>query len=266
MISSEYSGLPPREPLLVLNGAETRLSVTAVGQEGVLYEQQWRAPGKASRFLAPGVDAALDFLGLAPAELGGLAVVRGPGSFTGLRMTMAFCLGLARTAELPMAGIDYLPLLASGPGPLLRGTLVVAVHSRMREVYLQPFSCPDVHPLAQPGAVGLRDIPEIIADLPGPIRLAGSGLRRNAAFFSENVKNVAVLDSTWDEPSAELLARAALAAEYERAAPQPLYLRPSDAVENLSGIAAARGLNAEEAARWLDRGRGPLEDDAPLSD
>lgn len=232
------------------------LSVLAAGSEGVLYAQEWRAPGRGSKYLAPAVHSALEFLGLKAGELGGLAMVRGPGSFTGLRMTMAFGLGLARSAGLPMAGIDYLPLLASGPAPLLNGILGVVVHSRMREIYFQAFACPESTPLGEPLPVRLDDLPEIIDDQSGPVRLMGSGLRRNSEFFARHLSGIPILPQSWDEPSSELLGRAALQAQFSATPPEPLYLRPSDAEENLTGIAASRGLDPKEAMRRLRQAAG----------
>lgn len=229
------------------------LSVVAAGDQGVLFSKQWRAPGRASRYLSPAVGEALEFLGLTPDELGGLAVVRGPGGFTGLRMTIAFAQGLSLSAGPLLAGLDYLPLLASGPGPQLDGTLAVAVHSRMREIYVQAFSCPGVEPLAGPAVLRVEDLPEALARLPGPVRLIGGGLRRNDAYFAERLGETALLPSVWDEPSPEQLARAAIDARYSTAPIRPLYLRPSDAEENLAGIAALRGLDVEEAERRLDQ-------------
>lgn len=263
MTSSEYSGPRPPDPVLVLNGAENRLAVVAAGRQGVLFAHEWRAPGRASRYLAPAVDAALEFLGLEPRELGGLAVVRGPGSFTGLRMTMAFALGLARAARLPMAGIDYLPLVASGPGALLDGTLAVLAHSRTREVYVQTFACPGLAPLAPPKALGLDEIGPALSGLPGPVRLMGSGLRRNKAALAERLPGLQILPEYWDEPSSTQLCAAALAAEYQAAPPRPLYIRPSDAEENLARIAASRGVDAEEAKRRLDQAVRTISGNGP---
>jgi len=237
--------------------------VTAAGTEGVLFCREWRAPGRGSRYLAPAVDQALDFLNRAPGDLSGLAVVRGPGSFTGLRLTMAYALGLARAAGLPMAGIDYLPLLASGPGPLMSGTLAVLVHSRTREVYLQAFSCPDLTPLAEPRALRLNDLPKAMAELPGPVRFMGSGVRRNKAALAECMPGMQILPEQWDEPSSSTLSTAALAADYLASPPEPLYIRPSDAEENLDRIAASRGLDADEARTRLDEAVHSIQGDVP---
>lgn len=227
------------------------ISVAVAGSGGLVHSQQWRAPRRASRHLAPAVDAAVDFLGISPGKLGGVAVVRGPGSFTGLRMTMAYGLGLARSSGLPMAGIDYLPLIARGPAPLISGTLAVIVHSRMREIYFQAFSCPEARQLTPPSPLKIDSLPEILSGLAAPLHLVGSGIRRNRDFFSRELPNLSILSDAWDEPSAEILCRAAIEAEFRKDPPEPVYMRPSDAEENLDRIAALRGLDPKEAERRL---------------
>ena len=64
-------------------------------------------------------DELLRDAGVERAELTGLVVGTGPGSFTGLRMGLAAARGLALALELPVAGVSTLAALAAGsPGAL----------------------------------------------------------------------------------------------------------------------------------------------------
>ncbi len=252
---------PELRPALVLCGAEERLHLVLAQDGAVLAAQELAVPGRAMRHTAPALEGLLGCLGLAVQDLTGVAVVRGPGSFTGLRMTLALALGLARAAALPLAGLDYLPLLAAGPAPLLAGTLAVLTHSRSGQVYMQPFAMPDAAPLAGPAPMSLERAAGTLAALPGPCHALGSGLRANADFLAAALPGLALLDARFDQPLAHVLARAAAEAAFGPEPPAPLYLRASDAEDNLAAIAAGRGLDPAAARRRLDAATSRL--DAP---
>jgi tRNA threonylcarbamoyladenosine biosynthesis protein TsaB len=64
------------------------------------------------REIGSAVDRALSDAGLAVADIERLALVSGPGSFTGLRIGMAFVKGLHAASNIPVVTIDSLELLA----------------------------------------------------------------------------------------------------------------------------------------------------------
>jgi tRNA threonylcarbamoyladenosine biosynthesis protein TsaB len=77
------------------------------------------------------VDALLRQAGARPADLGGLAVGTGPGSFTGVRIGLATARGLALGLDLGVAGVSTLDALAAGaPGAL------PVIDARRREVFV----------------------------------------------------------------------------------------------------------------------------------
>jgi len=247
---------PEAGPVLALCGVEARLTAVLARDGAVQAALCLDAPGRHNEVLAPAVRRLLRLADLEPAGLAGVACVRGPGSFTGVRMTLAFALGLARAANLPLAGLDYLPLLAAGCAPLLDGTLAVLTRARRGQVYAQPFAAPGGEPLAGPRAVALEALPGLLAGLPAPLRLAGGGACGNRAELAGLLPGVQVLDAAWEHPLPAVLARLACAATYSHEPIEPLYLRASDAEDNLAAIAATKGLDPEEARRRLDEATG----------
>ena len=249
---------PSGKPLLLLSGAEYRLQITVCLDGALLAHQEWVVPGRAMQFLAPAVDGMLGRLGISPTDLGGVACVRGPGGFTGLRLVLATALGIALGAGLPMAGLDYLEILASGPVAVLGRPVAVVTHSRRREVYYREFAPdgPGMRAVAPVAVCGLDDAARRLGAFvaAGPVAVLGSGLRRNFAVLGEVLPKASVLPEYCDNPGPEALIQAAARAAWGLEAIEPLYIRGSDAEENLETFAAVRGINLEDARRTLAAG------------
>lgn len=66
-----------------------------------------------ARSLAPFVDRALCGAGVAPGELDAVAVSKGPGSYTGLRIGVSFAKGMCYALGIPLIGVGSLLSLAA---------------------------------------------------------------------------------------------------------------------------------------------------------
>ena len=185
--------------------------------------------------------------GLTVKDLAGIACVRGPGSFTGLRISHAAMYGLARPFGTPMAGLSYPELLAAQAASLVEGEIWVLTYARKAQVYAQGFA--DGRPLAQVRPMTVSEACGLLTARTGPIRLLGSGLRKNPDLG--RLPGMTLLPPEFDVPRPEALLRAALGATYLSEAPAPLYLRKSDAEDNLEAIASSRGIPAEQARRHI---------------
>lgn len=82
----------------------------------VRVEHTWESPRRHTVELLPRLVAALEQLGLGAEHLSGVAVTRGPGSFTGLRVGMAVAKGLAMAQNLPLVGVPTLDVVAAAQG------------------------------------------------------------------------------------------------------------------------------------------------------
>ncbi len=78
--------------------------------------------------LAPLVAELMAEAGLVPAALGRVGVCVGPGSFTGLRVGVAYARGLALALDIPAAGVTSLEAAAHG----LSGRVLAALPARRR--------------------------------------------------------------------------------------------------------------------------------------
>lgn len=253
--------------LLALNGADERLQLALgrMAERGIsfLAAQEWTVPGEAVRFLAPGIRQMLDGLCLSAPDIRRIACVTGPGSFTGLRMSLALAQGLAAATGAELAGLNHLEALACEAAQLAEGTVVALVWSRREQVYAQAFQrgADQATPLAPPQVVALADMQQFLAALPRPLSLLGGGLRRNLAFFEDLAgrdTGLRLLSAAWDAPRPAALLDLAGRAAFGTQALEPVYLRASDAEDNLAAIAAGRGLSEAEAQAILDRGSRPV--------
>lgn len=250
---------PEASLTLAISAAEGRL-LLALGREAggaaeLLFAHDWQATAQGVELLAPALDFALSALKLTPHHIGRIAAVSGPGSFTGLRLSIISAAGLARAIGAAQAGIPYLPLLAGQAAKLVphAGSEFWAVtHARRDLVHAQGFNAAPSG-LAPVSDILVLGLDEAAALLQGRnATLFGSGLSKNREFFASALPKSRLLDPSFDQPLPGFLLRAALAAEYGQADIEPIYARQSDAEENLAQIAAKLGLDPAEAQKRLD--------------
>lgn len=291
--------------ILALNTAEGRLQMLIArdddGAAEPRFAASWHAPSQGAELLAPALRDACGRLGISPADIRRIAVVRGPGSFTGIRLALVTASGLARATGARVGGIDYLPLLTdsaldlvapvralipgqkgvvpqkgaiAAPGnvrarqkPLL---LCALTHARRSLLYLQvfawagqgrPTALTDIMVLdpqkAAQNIAAIRMSPDAPTHPQGALPdclLFGSGLGNNREALATSLAvhglaDAALLPQGFDHPTPAALLRAATIADYDRADVAPLYVRPSDAEDNLENIAAKLGLVPEQAIR-----------------
>lgn len=241
---------------LVLNGAEARLQIVCGNGAELVFSQEWFTPRHGMQVLVPALMDGLTRMGITLSHVGRIAVIRGPGSFTGLRLVLSTALGLARPLGLTMGGIDYTKALATDALAMAADSPVWTItHARKGIVHIQGFRnvngeaealCPaDSATLEEAGR-------RIKASSSTPV-LLGSGLRKNLAFFMEQCPEALILPERFDHPAPETLLALAQHIEYSTEPVEPLYIRPCDAEENLDSIAAAKGLDPQQARATLTK-------------
>ena len=74
---------------LILNAAEGVLQIVVTEDEAILCAQEWYRSERATEILAPALAELATSLGIRWSDLRRIACVRGPGSFTGIRLVLA---------------------------------------------------------------------------------------------------------------------------------------------------------------------------------
>lgn len=179
--------------------------------------------------------ALLDWLArqhLSLEDIDRLAVVSGPGSFTGVRIGMACAQGLAATRGWQVAAVSTLDAIAEGwrnaapdPSPC---TVLACLDGMRGEVFYAPFGW-DGHQLVPTGGPEVA-VPaaDMVAGLQGPVHVVGNGAVRYADIW--RAAGVAHVHDV-REPLAASAARLAARPEWPLSAPhalRPVYVRRPD--------------------------------------
>jgi tRNA threonylcarbamoyladenosine biosynthesis protein TsaB len=186
-----------------------------------------------AQLVLPMVESVLAEAGCTLQDLDRLAVGRGPGAFTGLRIAISVAQGLAYGAGLRVVPVSDLAALARGVWRSHGATRVWAlIDARMGEVYAGAFHIDAAGRVTEVGAEQLGAPTAVSAPVGTGWWLAGSGVRAYGAVLRTRVQ-----DSLGEVPDALPWAQdvAALAAEpgaeaLPPAEVQPVYLRDQVAV------------------------------------
>ena len=182
-------------------------------------------PPRHAEELLPVSARLLEAAGLAWADLDLIAVGRGPGTFTGLRIGIATARALAQALDRPLRAVSSLAVLAAGAGPRLclplidarRGEVFAALHEDGEERW-EPWAAP-------PEAVAARLAEAGVA----PLAVGGGSLRFRTVLEAAGVE-VAPDGSPLHLVRAAHLCRLAVEGDpTPREAVVPEYLRDPDA-------------------------------------
>ena len=205
---------------MIVLGLDTCLSSCSVavldGERVLAASREVMARGHQER-LAPMARDVMADAGLAFDRLDRIAVTVGPGSFTGLRVGIAFAKGLALALDLPAVSVGTLEALATEAD----GLVFPAIDARRGQLYLQAFE--NGRPLMAPDALTAETAAARIAEISQgrPFTLVGSGAPL-LADFAPSAETIAA-----EGADARQVARLALA--LSPGPLKPLYLRAPDA-------------------------------------
>ena len=141
---SEVAAVPAKPTILAIDTSTERLGVALLHGEACAYRHLQLGTGHANQVLGL-VEELLQECGVARAALDAIAVCRGPGGFTGLRIATSVAQGLALALDRPVVPVSGLRVLAAAsagftgataamvataPGPV-----VAVIDARMGEFY-----------------------------------------------------------------------------------------------------------------------------------
>lgn len=98
--------------LLAIDTSTRYIGIAVYNGETILYEIVWQSHNNHTIELAPAVAEALERAGVTVDQLEAVAIATGPGSYTSLRVGMAFAKGLALSRRIPLVGVPTLDVIA----------------------------------------------------------------------------------------------------------------------------------------------------------
>lgn len=172
----------------------------------VLAEFGWRSRRMQTVELAPAVAELWSRTGIGPAEMSAVAVAIGPGSYTGLRVGLAFAKGIALGQKLPLIGVPTLDIVAAAVCRLETDLVAVAEAGRTR-LWAGQYEWAPKRGWERVGEPMLTNWEELVARLQVPVAFAGE-IDAAAAKLIRRANRSAII-----APPAESVRRAASLAE-----------------------------------------------------
>jgi tRNA threonylcarbamoyladenosine biosynthesis protein TsaB len=162
--------------ILALDASSEACSA-ALRIDQVLLERSEVMPRKHTELILPMVDELLAEAGITLKQLDALAFNRGPGSFTGVRVSTSVVQGLAYALDLPVVPVSGLAALAQGAWRHSGAENILSIlDARMHEVYWAYFQYQQGHMMAV-GDEHVSTISNLLKPGQGKWLAAGSGVK-----------------------------------------------------------------------------------------
>ncbi len=130
----------------------TEACSVALWLDGDVRERFELAPRRHAELSLPWAEQLLAEAGVKRRELDAVALGRGPGAFTGVRLAIALAQGVALALDVPVIAVSTLAVLALRAQPLARGAgpqrVLSAIDARMGEIYTAAYELRDGEPFA----------------------------------------------------------------------------------------------------------------------
>jgi tRNA threonylcarbamoyladenosine biosynthesis protein TsaB len=126
-------------PTLIAIETSTENCSAALMRNDAVIERSELAPRRHAELILPMIESLLNEAGLSRRELDAIAVGRGPGAFTGVRLAISVAQGIALGLDIPVVPISSLAALAQDTPAQIGEPILATIDARMGEVYTGVF-------------------------------------------------------------------------------------------------------------------------------
>ena len=175
--------------LILALESSAKAASAAVARDGALLHMEFRNDALThSVTLLPMAETALERCGLTLRDVDAVAVSRGPGSFTGIRIGVSAAKGLCWGADKPAIGVSTLEAMAWNTVDAPSDALICcAMDARRNQIYNALFRMENGAPqrLTDDRAIGLDALAEELISTGKPIFVLGDGATLCYNYLSE---------------------------------------------------------------------------------
>ncbi len=182
--------------------------IEKVGNEDVRILSEMTLNGKLnhSETLLPMIDSMFKLLDFKSRDLDFIAVSKGPGSYTGLRIGISVAKGIARVAKAKMVGISTIYTLAcNGYKDYI---ICPMLDARRQHAYSAIYKREDnkLTQLLEPELRSVKELVDIASDIEGKKQYLGDGSVTHRNIILDNAKNYVLANERENTPFASVMA------------------------------------------------------------
>jgi len=154
--------------ILALETSGNEFSVALIQDKRIIAFEAFEGERRQEQLLMPAVEKLLSRCNIQPSSLTAIAAGSGPGSYTGLRIGMAFASGFAFANRIPLIPVGTLENMAfqiqeSCPDA---SALLVVMEARKEEFFLASWSRDFKTTFIEPACHPIQEIPGLLKEIP----------------------------------------------------------------------------------------------------
>lgn len=223
--------------ILAFDTSTNKGGVAVLRDDKVLSEKTWSRESSHGELLTPALQSCLEAAGLKPKDLDAIAIGHGPGSFTGVRVTVNAARALAYALNLPVYVFDTSEIIAEAVTRTDQ-PLAVLINAHKNLIFASTFEW-ESGVWRRKLPLAAYDLNELSAVITTPHLVLGDAYDEFAPSMNQALlKNLIRVPELSDDPNPTVLG---LMAHKRRETVQPLdwkdvqalYIRSSGAEENL---------------------------------
>lgn len=215
--------------ILGIDNALDGLLIVLSLEDKVIEERHIKSKKNTSEIIGIKVSDILNANGYSIDELNLIIVTLGPGTFTGIRVGLAFCKGLSSGKDIPIIGVPTLDVMAAYFSSFEGFYIFPVIDARKKEVFSSLYHV-EHNRLFRKIDYSSKKPQEAVKDIKTPCICFGSGVHMCESFLSGN-KDIILIKDGFENISGEQLIKTGLnEASLSKERPLlPIYIRKSEA-------------------------------------